>query len=77
MRFAVREARGSDAAAIVALVRRFNVEEGNPPVSLGIKELSQVAFGDRPRFRALVAENRGEIVGYAGFFPTYDTEHAR
>jgi GNAT superfamily N-acetyltransferase len=76
MRFAVREARGSDAAAIVALVRRFNVEEGNPPVSLGIKELSQVAFGDRPRFRALVAENRGEIVGYAGFFPTYDTEHA-
>jgi GNAT superfamily N-acetyltransferase len=76
MRFAVREAGISDAAAIVALVRRFNVEEGNPPGVLTVEELSRIAFGEQPRFGALVAESRGDVVGYAVFFRSYDTEHA-
>jgi GNAT superfamily N-acetyltransferase len=76
MRFAVREAGSADAAAIVALVRRFNVEEGNPPGVLSIQELEELAFGEQPRFGAVVAEIRGELVGYAVFFRSYDTEHA-
>lgn len=76
MRFAVREAGASDAAAIVALVRRFNVEEGNGPGDLTPQELEKLAFGERPRLRALIAELRGEVVGYAVCFRSYDTEHA-
>jgi GNAT superfamily N-acetyltransferase len=76
MHFTVREASTSDASAIVALVRRFNREEGNAPGDLTVEELSRVAFGKQPRFRALVAEIRGEVVGYAVYFRSYDTEHA-
>jgi hypothetical protein len=76
MRFAVREAGTSDSAAIVALVRRFNVEEGNPPGVLTVEEVCRIAFGEQPRLGALVAESRGEVVGYAVFFRSYDTEHA-
>jgi GNAT superfamily N-acetyltransferase len=76
MRFAVRAARASDAAAIVALVRQFNLEEGNPPGDLTIEELARLAFGEQPRFAVTLAEIWGEVVGYAVFFRSYDTEHA-
>ena len=76
MRFAVREAGSADAAAIVALVRQFNVEEGNPPGDFTIQDVEELAFGAQPRFAVMVAEIRGELVGYAVSFRSYDTEHA-
>jgi ribosomal protein S18 acetylase RimI-like enzyme len=32
-------------------------------------------FGATPRFRALIAEREGQPVGYALFYPAYDTDH--
>jgi ribosomal protein S18 acetylase RimI-like enzyme len=33
-------------------------------------------FGARSRFGALIAEQDGQPVGYALFYPAYDTDHA-
>lgn len=70
----IRDATPDDAVAIVALVHRFNVEDGNPPGSLSAADFRTLGFGARPRFRTLLAEAAGQVRGYALFYPSYDTE---
>jgi GNAT superfamily N-acetyltransferase len=70
----IRDATADDAAAIVALVHRFNVEDGNPPGALTETDFRDLGFGARPRFRTLLAEAAGQVQGYALFYPSYDTE---
>jgi len=70
----IRDATADDAAAIVALVHRFNVEDGNPQGALTEAAFCTLGFGARPRFRTLLAEAAGQVQGYALFYPSYDTE---
>jgi len=70
----IRDATPGDAPAIVALVHRFNREDGNPPGSLTEADFRALGFGARPRFRTLLAEAAGQVRGYALFYPSYDTE---
>jgi GNAT superfamily N-acetyltransferase len=72
--WAIRDATPDDASAIVALVHRLNVEEGNPPGALTKADFRSLGFGARPRFRTLLAEAAGRVLGYALFYPSYDTD---
>jgi ribosomal protein S18 acetylase RimI-like enzyme len=70
----IRDATADDAPAIVALVHRFNIEDGNPPGSLTETAFRDLGFGARPCFRTLLAVAAGQVQGYALFYPSYDTE---
>ena len=70
----IRAAAADDAPAIVALVHSFNVEDGNPPGPLTEEAFRTLSFGDRPRFHVLLEEAAGEVLGYALFYHSYDTE---
>ena len=59
----IRDTTPGDAPAIVALVHRFNVEDGNPPGSLNEADFRTLGFGARPRFRALLAAAAGRVLG--------------
>jgi ribosomal protein S18 acetylase RimI-like enzyme len=75
MAWTVRDAAPQDAAAVVALVHRFNAEDGNPPGRLTIEDFLSLSFGAEVRFRTKVAAADGSILGYALFYPSYDTDH--
>ena len=71
----VRAARPEDAEVIAGLIRQFSGEDGcASPITP--EEVVALAFAAAPRFRVLIAENGGEILGYALFYPSYDTDHA-
>ncbi|MEM7021290.1 MAG: GNAT family N-acetyltransferase [Pseudomonadota bacterium] len=72
----MRSARAEDAAAIVKLVHLFEQEDGKSAARLTVADVLEQGFGERPRFRTLIAERDGQSVGYAIFYPSYDTEHA-
>lgn len=72
----VRAATPADAATIVAFAKALSLEEGCPAPALQAQDVLAEGFGARPRFRALLAEQDGRPVGYALFYPSYDTDHA-
>jgi ribosomal protein S18 acetylase RimI-like enzyme len=72
----VRAATPDDAEAIAAFAHALGLEEGYPAPSLQARHVRAEAFGASPRFRALIAERHGQPVGYALFYPAYDTDHA-
>lgn len=76
MTLIVREATAADADTIVALACALSREEGNSAPALSAADVRAEGFGERPRFRALIAESDGAALGYALFFPSYDTDHA-
>jgi ribosomal protein S18 acetylase RimI-like enzyme len=76
MAIRVREALPADAGTIVSLARALTLEEGYPAPALQAEDVRAEAFGARPRFRVLIAERDGVVVGYALFFPAYDTDNA-
>jgi len=72
----VREAVPADADTIAAFARALSLEEGYPAPALASQDVRKEGFGAPARFRALIAERDGRPVGYALFYPTYDTDHA-
>ena len=72
----VREAMPADAETIAAFARALSLEEGYPAPALQAQHVRTEGFGASPRFRALLAERDGRPVGYALFYPAYDTDHA-
>jgi GNAT superfamily N-acetyltransferase len=76
MAVTVRKAVVEDAATVVRLVHEFERENGKREVKLTVADLLADGFGGRPRFRVLLAEDAGRALGYALFFPSYDTEYA-
>lgn len=72
----VREAVAADADTIAALSRALSREEGHPAPALEARHVRAEAFGACPRFRALIAERDDRALGYALFYPSYDTDHA-
>ena len=75
MGWRVRDVAPADAATVVALIRRFTIEEGNPPGRLTVEDFLDLSFGAEVRFRTKVADGGGSILGYALFYPSYDTDH--
>jgi GNAT superfamily N-acetyltransferase len=71
-----REAVAGDAAILVRLVHQFEREEGKSATRLTAADVLAHGFGERPRFRVLVAEDASRVLGYAMFYPSYDSEHA-
>jgi GNAT superfamily N-acetyltransferase len=72
----IRDAVAADAATLVSLVHQFEREEGKSAEKLTVADVLAQGFGVQPRFRALFAEDAGRVLGYALFYPSYDSEHA-
>jgi GNAT superfamily N-acetyltransferase len=75
-RWRVRPAAPADADALVGLIRQFSLEEGGRQSPLAAAELVALTCASPPRFFAQVAELGDALVGYAAYFPSYDTDHA-
>src|SRR5690606_3117713 len=73
---AVRPATENDAAAVVRLARGLSMTDGGRPSRLTEAAYRRDGFGEGPAFRVLVAEADGLIIGYALYFPGYDTDRA-
>jgi GNAT superfamily N-acetyltransferase len=61
----IREAVAGDAATLVSLVQAH-----------GRRCAGARLWRGRARFRVLLAEDAGRTLGYALFYPSYDSEHA-
>ena len=74
LRFATR----ADAPAFIGLMRALaEFEKLAGPDEAAAARLVEDGFGSQPRFEVLLAEDAGEVVAYAIFFPTYSTFLAR
>lgn len=72
----VRPARSADAEAVTRLAHDLSVAEGGRPARFTAERFRRDGFGPNARFNAMVAELDGEIVGYAVYYPGYDTDTA-
>jgi GNAT superfamily N-acetyltransferase len=74
MRVSIRPAAATDADVFLDLVDALaDYEELDRPTPEARERLVADGFGDRPRFRAYLAELDGRPVGYAITFPTYSS----
>ncbi|HZY91037.1 MAG TPA: GNAT family N-acetyltransferase [Gemmataceae bacterium] len=70
----IRPATPADTAAIAALIRGLaEYERLTQYLTLDEGRLREHLFGPRPYAEVLLAEEAGEVVGYALFFPIYST----
>jgi GNAT superfamily N-acetyltransferase len=70
----IRPATPDDTAVIAALIRGLaEYERLTQYVTLDEGQLRQHLFGPRPYAEVLLAEDAGEVVGFALFFPVYST----
>lgn len=74
MTWTIRAATPDDAQPIVALVHQLNVEDGNRPGAMTVDGFRSLGFGARPRFQTVLAEDGKRVLGYALFYPSYDTD---
>lgn len=74
----IRAATPGDAKVIVALIRELAAYEREPDAAVATEEdILRDGFGDRPRFEVLIAEEDGEVAGFAFYFFTYSTWRGR
>ena len=76
MDWTIREATPADAPVIAALAGQLSREDGQTSCALRPKDVLAQGFGASRRFQAVLAERDGELLGYALFYPSYDTDHA-
>jgi GNAT superfamily N-acetyltransferase len=70
----IRAATRNDAAVLLAMIRELAAFERMPELVKNQEEdLARDGFGEKPRFRALIAEWSGEVAGYAIYFDYYST----
>ncbi len=70
----IRAATRNDAAVLLAMIRELAAFERMPELVKNQEEdLVRDGFGEKPRFRALIAEWSGEVAAYAIFFDYYST----
>jgi GNAT superfamily N-acetyltransferase len=68
----IRPAQSADVPSLLVLIGEL-AEFERLTVTSSEEILLRDGFGPAPRFRALIAEWRGELAGYAFFFPFYST----
>jgi GNAT superfamily N-acetyltransferase len=70
----IRPATLDDAALLRAMIRELaEYEHELDQVTISENDLRRDGFGEKPRFRALIAEWEGQAAGYALFFEYYST----
>jgi GNAT superfamily N-acetyltransferase len=70
----IRPATIDDAALLRAMIRELaDYEHELDQVIISENDLRRDGFGEKPRFRALIAEWDGQPAGYALFFEYYST----
>src|ERR1700758_4060213 len=70
----IRPATIHDTALLRAMIRQLaEFEHELEWVTIREEDLARDGFGERPRFRALIAEWDGNAAGYALFFPYFST----
>jgi GNAT superfamily N-acetyltransferase len=74
--FVVRRALAEDAVMLAELAGLLTREDTGTASRLRPRDLLEHCFGERPLFEALVAEEAGRLLGYASFYPAYDTQYA-
>ena len=72
----LRDARPSDVSLLKTMIHEFAAFE-RLPVVVTETDLARDGFGERPKFRALIAEWDAQPAGYALFFDYYSTFHGR
>jgi GNAT superfamily N-acetyltransferase len=72
----IRAARPEDADQVAAMARALSLSDGSRPSRFSAEAFRRDGFGAAPAFSALVAELDGELVGYAVYYPGYDTDSA-
>jgi ribosomal protein S18 acetylase RimI-like enzyme len=71
----LRPAEAKDAALLGRMVDELLLSLGEPRFGFDATErLLRDGFGAAPRFEAIIAERAGDPVGYALFWPIYDSE---
>jgi ribosomal protein S18 acetylase RimI-like enzyme len=81
---ALRRAVEDDAAAVARLAHDLSVADGGRPAELTADAFRRDGFGDGAAFRAMLAEidsgldgaAENEVVGYALYYPGYDSDRA-
>lgn len=70
----IRLANADDAATILRGLRGLGDHVGEAhKISIGVEDIRRYGFGDRPAFRALIAEVEGAFAGLSVFFPSFST----
>ncbi len=70
----IRPAVRSDSKSILRLINELaEFEKLDPPDSNGKRRLIKDAFSGKPLFNVLLAESKGDILGYAFYFFTYSS----
>lgn len=72
----VRDAEPRDAAALTALVKALNAQQGDPTDRITEARVQADLIGGGAGGRCVVAERDGALVGYATGFPTYESGFA-
>jgi GNAT superfamily N-acetyltransferase len=72
----IRPAKASDTSLLVSLINELADFE-HLPATVTEAALLRDGFGERPKFRVLVAEWNGDPAGYAFFFDYYSTFEGR
>ncbi|MFN6955144.1 MAG: GNAT family N-acetyltransferase [Acetobacteraceae bacterium] len=72
----VRDAEPRDAAALTALVKALNAQQGDPTDRITEARVRADLIGGGAGGRCVVAERDGALIGYATGFPTYESGFA-
>lgn len=74
----IRTATRDDVLVLLSLIRELaSYEKKRDKAVVKEADLLRDAFGSAPKFRALIAEWKGEPAGYASFFYFYSTFQGR
>lgn len=74
MTLAIRLATADDAETILRGLRGLGEHVGEAhKISITAADIRRYGFGDRPAFRALIAEVDGAFAGLSVFFPSFST----
>jgi len=74
----IRRATSNDAALLTSLIHELaEYEQVSHEAIVTEEDVTRDAFGEHPKFRALIAEWNGEVAGYAIYFEFYSTFQGR
>ena len=72
----VRPALPEDAELIARMARALSLADGGRSSRFTAESFLRDGFGDHAAFSTVIAELAGEVVGYAIYYPGYDTDSA-
>ncbi|MGH6948946.1 MAG: GNAT family N-acetyltransferase [Kiloniellales bacterium] len=73
---AIRAAARKDAGSLARLCAALSAHEGESAPAFTAETVLRDGFGPNRAFELLVAETAGRLVGYALFYPVFDTQTA-